>query len=138
MSRWTCEQCDREFARARQSHVCVPGCTVEESFAGRPPVQRDIYEAVIAYLRTLGPVHEDAVSVGVFLKHGSKFAELRPKARGLSLCLMVPWSVDDPRVSRSIRISTERFALFVKLTRVEEVDGQLRDWLGEAYDAAAD
>jgi hypothetical protein len=55
----------------------VPGCTVDRSFQGRPAVQRAIYDALITHLRTLGPVHEDAVAVGVFLLHERKFAEVR-------------------------------------------------------------
>jgi Domain of unknown function (DUF5655) len=116
--------------------VCVPGNTVDESFAGRPAVQRDIYEAIIAYLRTLGPVHLDAVRVGVFIYHIDKIAEVRPAARALTLWLMMPRDLDDPRVGRRERVSTTRVAHRIKLTDVSDVDDQLCDWLGEAYDAA--
>src|SRR5690349_8434546 len=87
VSRWTCPNCEREFGRTNQSHVCLPGNTVDESFEGRPPVQREIYELLMAHLSTLGPVHVDAVRVGLFLKSARKFAEVRPRARSLSLWL---------------------------------------------------
>ena len=116
--------------------MCVPGCTVEECFAGRPPAQREIYDAVMDHLTMLGPVHADVVRVGVFLKHESKFAELRPKVRSLSLALVLPRVVDDARIARSERISVERVANFLKLTSVVDLDEQLLDWLSEAYDAA--
>lgn len=57
MSRWTCPACDREFGRQRQSHQCVPGRTVDECFAARPPIQRDSYDVLIAHVRSLGEVH---------------------------------------------------------------------------------
>ena len=60
MARWTCPRCDREFSRSRQSHTCLPGGSVDESFAGRPPVQREIYDVITGHLATLGPVHADA------------------------------------------------------------------------------
>jgi hypothetical protein len=116
--------------------VCVPGNTVDESFAGRPAVQRDIYEEIIAYLRTLGPVYIDAVRVGVFLYHVDKIAEVRPKVRALGLWLMMPRDLDDPRIGRVDRFSSSRTAHYLKLATVSDVDEQLRDWLGEAYDAA--
>src|SRR5438270_10534584 len=116
MSRWTCPACDREFGRAHQAHVCVPGCTVEETFAGRPPVQRAVYDALVAHLDTLGPVHADAVRVGVFLKNERKLAEVRPKARSLTLWLLLPRRIDDPRVSRYERVSADRVAHVLKLT----------------------
>jgi Domain of unknown function (DUF5655) len=134
--RWRCPACDREFSRANQSHVCVPGNTVDESFAGRPPVQREIYEAIIGYLRTLGPVCVDAVRVGVFLSHVDKVAEVRPKVRSVGLWLMMPRELDDPRIGRRDRVSTGRVAHYLTLTSVSDVDNQLCDWLGEAYDAA--
>jgi hypothetical protein len=46
MARWTCPRCDREFGRAHQSHTCVPGGTIEDSFAGRPQPQLDAFRAI--------------------------------------------------------------------------------------------
>jgi hypothetical protein len=115
----------------------VPGCTVDQCFAGRPTYQRTAYDALIAHLSTLGPFHADAVSVGVFLKAERKFAEIRPKARSLSLELALPRPVHHPRISRRIRMSGELTAHFVKLTRPDEVDAEVLAWLTEAYDAAS-
>jgi hypothetical protein len=136
VARWVCPRCDREFGRAHQSHVCVPGCTVEESFAGRPQVYRELYEAIVGYLRTLGPVHADAVKVGVFLKRDRKLAEVRPMARSLSLELVLPRKLDHPRVHRSVDIAAGRTWNTIRLRQLEEVDEELRDWLTEAYDFA--
>jgi hypothetical protein len=100
MPPWICPKCDREFGRARQPHVCVPGGTVDETFAGRPEVQRRIYDAVIQYVRSLGSVHEDAVSVGVFLKRPRTFVQVRPRSRDVVLFLWLPRQVEDPRIGR--------------------------------------
>lgn len=86
----------------------MPGCTVDRSFQGRPAVQRAIYDAMMAHLRTLGPVHEDAVTVGVFLLNERKFAEIRP-------------------TMHTIRFDS-----------VDEVDDEIRAWLTEAYWTAGD
>jgi len=136
VARWTCPRCDRQFGRANQAHTCLPGGTVADSFAGRPPGHRAVYDALLAHLRTLGPVHEDAVEVGVFLKRVDKFAEVRPKARWVSLALVLPEAVSDPRVDRTIRISPGRVAHFLKLASVDDVDAQLRGWLSASYAAA--
>jgi hypothetical protein len=136
MSRWTCPNCEREFARAHQAHVCVPGGTVDESFDGRPPVQRDIYDELLAHLRESGPVHEDAVRVGVFLSSDRKLAEVRPQARALSLMLFLPRVVEHPRIARRIEVSVDRTVHVVKLVAVADVDADVRAWLTEAYAAA--
>jgi hypothetical protein len=77
-------------------------------------VQRAIYDAVMAHLAALGPVHVDAVRVGVFRKSERKFAEVRPMARRRG-----------PRVH------------VVRATDPADVDDQLRCWLTEAYGAAS-
>lgn len=137
MGRWVCPECEREFDRARQGHTCVPGNTVADTFAGSRAWQRPICDAVIAHVETLGPVHVDAVGVGVFLKHQSKFAELRPMARALSLSLVLPRPVADDRFTRRLAGSAFRFWHFVRLTDVADVDEQLRTWLDEAYLSAS-
>lgn len=137
MSRWTCPRCDREFGNPNQAHVCVPGCTVDETFAGYPDGHRAIYEAIHqAIVAELGPVHVDAVDIGVFLKTSTKLAEIRPKKRWVSLELVLPRLIDDPRVARHIRISADRVVHSIKLFSADDVDDQVRTWLAEAYDAS--
>jgi uncharacterized protein DUF5655 len=136
VSRWICPRCDREFGRVHQAHTCVPGGSVADTFAGRPPVQRSIYDALTAHLSMLGPVHADAVRVGVFLKRERTLAEVRPMARSLSVNIVLPRMVDDPRVVRTIRVTGDRTVHVLRLHRVDDVDDQVRDWLTEAYDAA--
>ena len=75
---WTCPECGRMFARTGQSHDCAPGLTIEEYFETGPEHERPIFDAVMAHVQSLGPVHADVVSVGIFLKNPRKFAELRP------------------------------------------------------------
>jgi hypothetical protein len=117
--------------------VCVPGCTVEETFAGHNPVYRQIYDEIMTHLDALGPVHADAVQVGVFLKAANKIGEIRPKARSLQLYLSLPRTVEDPRIARHMRTAADKVGHIIKLTTLSDVDDKLRDWLTEAYVFAA-
>ena len=82
-------------------------------------------------------MHEDAVQVGVFLKADRKLAELRPKSKWLSCTLYLPHAIDDPRVARSLRLSSIRVISEVKLRVVDDVDEPASyAWLTEAYDVA--
>lgn len=138
MTRWTCPSCDREFGARNQAHVCVPGNTLDETFARYPRGHRDICDAVIACLSELGPLHVDPVSVGVFLKTRRKLAEVRPKQRWVSLELVLPDRTEHPRITRHVRIADRRVVHVVRLGSVDEVDEQVRAWLLRAYDAATD
>lgn len=91
---------------------------------------------MMEHLASLGPVHADAVRVGVFLKSDRKLAEVRPKPRSLSLALMLPRVIDHPRIARRIGVAGDRTVHFIKLTSVDAVDDELREWLTEAYVAA--
>ena len=136
MTRWSCPECEREFGRARQAHFCLPGCTVDETFAGWPGYQRAAYDLLVEHLRGLGPVHEDAVKVGVFLLRERKLAEVRPMARSLSVAVVLPRRLDHPRVGRRFPMSGGRVMNVVKLTSVDDVDDEVLDWLAEAYHLA--
>jgi hypothetical protein len=138
MARWTCPRCDREFAAARQAHTCAPGGSVEDSFSGPAARFRAAYDAVVAHLETLGPIHEDAVTVGVFLKSDRKIAELRPRARSLALMLSLPRTVEDPRITRVVSSSPGRVFHLIPLRSPDDVDDQVRAWLTEAFWAATD
>jgi hypothetical protein len=115
----------------------VPGNSVADTFAGRPPVQRQIYEAILARLRPLGPLHIDAVRVGVFLKNEQKLGEIRPMARALSLLLFLPYPIEHVRILRRETVSTGRVMHTIRLTAVSEVDDELAEWLAQAYDEAS-
>jgi hypothetical protein len=138
MARWVCPNCEREFASANQAHVCVPGITVDDLLARHPPWVGDIYGAVIEHLSSLGPVHEDAVNVGIFLKSDRKIASFRPRVRSVLLSLFLPYELTDSRIARALPVASGRIAHMINITSADQVDDQLRVWLSEAYDFNTD
>jgi hypothetical protein len=116
----------------------VPGITVGDLVARHPPWVGEIYSAIIEHLISLGPIHEDAVNVGIFLKSDRKIAEFRPRVRSVLLSLYLPYAVNDPRIARVLPASGDRLVSMINLTGVDQVDDQLREWLTEAYDFNTD
>jgi hypothetical protein len=106
---------------------------VDSVFAGRPAYMRAVYDEVLARLRESGPVHEDAVTVGVFLKAARKVAEVRPMARSVRVWLLLPREV--PGV-RAVRASAQVWALDLRFTEAG-VGDEVLALLDEAYDAAS-
>ena len=129
--RWTCPSCDREFGRAHASHVCVPGISVDDVFAGKPSYMREVYNEVVTHLRSSGPVHEDAVRVGVFLKAERKVCEVRPLVRLVKLHLMLPRPVEG-----AVQVSARTWWLQRSLT-CAPVPPDVLALLDEAYDGAS-
>ena len=102
--------------------------------SGHGPVpERPIFDAVIAHLETLGDVHVEPVSVGIFLKRSRGFAQLRPKVNWIELSFGLSRTITHPKITRVMRASDTRTYHCVRLREPTDVDADVRDWLTEAY-----
>ena len=116
--------------------MCVPVVSLDEWFADRPPEQREVCDAVVGHLQTLGEVDAEAAQVGILIKRERTFAELRPFRGDLRLSVILDHDVDSPRIGRRIA-PTAQFrlhVLYVVLPTAADVDDEVRGWLTEAYD----
>lgn len=130
---WVCPDCGRTFARSRQSHDCSPGLTLDEYFASGPTHERPVFDAVMNHVTTLGPVHADVVSVGIFLKNPHKFAELRPMDRWVAVGFALSRRAHHPTITRKVVEYGPRHWHVANVARPDQVDAALRDLLTEAY-----
>jgi hypothetical protein len=137
VARWVCPNCEREFGAVNQAHTCVPGITVEHLLGRHPVWVGEIYRAMMAHFQTLGPVHEDAVEVGIFLKSDRKLAEFRPRARSVLLWLILPEEMSAGPVRQSVR-SGPHVVHELILRDAAAVDDDVRRMLESAYDYATD
>lgn len=130
---WVCPDCSRLFARVGQSHECAPAMSLDEYFSTGPAHERPIFEAVVDHLRTLGPIHVEPVSVGIFLKSAGSFVELRPLTRWVALWFPMARRIDHPRIARKPIATGRRIYHAVNLRVAEDVDDRVREWLTESY-----
>jgi hypothetical protein len=107
--------------------------TLEEYFATGPDRERPIFDAVMAHLITLGPVHVEPVSVGIFIKKSGTFVELRPMTRWVALSFMVPRKIQHPKIARKPLSNGVLTYHVVNLRGPEDVDRDVRAWLTESY-----
>ena len=133
MTGWTCPACSRLFARRRQSHECAPALGLDEYFSTGPEWERPVFEAVLAHLESLGPMQVEPVSVGIFIKSGGGFVELRPMTRWTAMWFPMERVITHPRIVRKPVPSGRRVYHVVNLRSRDDVDGQVRDWLSESY-----
>jgi hypothetical protein len=130
---WTCPRCERLFDRPRPSHECAPGLTLEDYFSTGPAHERPVFDAVLTHLATVGPVHADVVSVGIFLKNPAKFAELRPMQRWVAVSFWLRRRAAHPTITRKVNEYGGRFWHVANVTGPQDVDDAFRDLLTEAY-----
>ena len=107
--------------------------SLEEYFSTGPAHERPIFEAVMAHVRTLGPVHVEPVSVGIFLKRAQTFAQLRPKDHWVALSFSLPRTVAHDRIVRKVVDYGGQHYHYANLRNPGDFDDRLRGWLTEAY-----
>jgi Domain of unknown function (DUF5655) len=128
-----CPDCQRQFGRTNQGHECAPAMALEDYFSTGPPFERPVFDAVMAHLDTVGPVHVEPVSVGIFLKRSRTFAELRPMTRWVAVSFTLPRTLTSGRLSRKVVDSGRNRYHVVNVRDPAEVDDELCGWLTEAY-----
>jgi hypothetical protein len=87
----------------------------------------------MAHLATLGPVHVEPVSVGIFIKKSGSFLELRPMVRWVALSFRVPRRIQDRRIARKPFAAGRLTFHVVNLRGPEDLDEVVRAWLTESY-----
>jgi hypothetical protein len=130
---WTCPRCHRRFGRRNQSHECAPAMTLDEYFSTGPERERPIFDAVMVHVTSLGPVHVEPVSVGIFLKRSRTFAELRPMTKWVALSFSLGRVEHHSQIARRMKGSANRTFHVVNLRGPDDVDDTVRGWLTEAY-----
>ena len=133
---WTCPDCGRLFARSRQGHDCSPGMSLDEYFETDPGHERPIFDVVMRHVESLGPVHAEPVSVGIFLKNPHKFAELRTMRRWVAIGFSLHRRASHPAITRKVVEYGNRHWHVANVDTPEQLDNELLSLLTEAYDEA--
>jgi len=107
--------------------------TLEEYFSTGPPHERPMFDAVMAHLNTVGPVHVEPVSVGIFLKRARTFAELRPRQRWVALSFSLRHQIRHATITNKVQPYHGRYFHVANLRGPDHVDEAICGWLTEAF-----
>jgi hypothetical protein len=111
--------------------------TVDDHFAGKDPALRYVYDRLLAALRKLGPVREEAKKTSIHLARSSALAGVQVRKGYLLLTIKANREIESPRVRKSDRVSANRFHHEIKLSSASEVDRELQGWLKDAHELSA-
>src|SRR4051812_48331568 len=134
MPPWVCPSCGRQFGRTKQSHECAPAMTLDDYFSTGPPHERPVFDAVMACLADVGPVHVEPVSVGIFLKNPRNFAQLRPMQHWVALSFSLARAGRHRTIVRKVVPYNSRYYHVANVASPADLDETLRDMLVEAYE----
>ncbi|HKV50695.1 MAG TPA: DUF5655 domain-containing protein [Gemmatimonadaceae bacterium] len=130
---WRCPRCDRAFANRNQTHTCAALRSVNSHFRGKPPEIRALFDSVVTFLRTLGPVRVLPEKTRIALQVRMSFAQLTPRRQWLDGHVVMARRVESPRFRRVDTISPRNHVHAFRLTRSDDIDDEFRAWLAEAY-----
>jgi Domain of unknown function (DUF5655) len=92
-----------------------------------------VFDAVMAHVESLGPVHADIVSVGIFLKNPRKFAELRPMQNWVAVSFSLRREARHRTITRKVVSYGRRYWHTANVATPDDLDDDLRHLLTEAY-----
>jgi hypothetical protein len=128
---WPCPACGRAFANANQSHACGR-YQLEDHFADKPPLVREIYEAFLAMLEEIGPVTILPEKTRIAFQTRMSFAQLTVRRHRVLGHFVLARRAEDPVFTKVETISARNHVHHFRLERAEEVEG-LEDYAREAH-----
>lgn len=129
---WHCEACGRDFANRNQSHSCGR-YELEDHFRGKPPGIRALFDAVVASIEAIGPVRILPEKTRIAFQVRMSFAQVTPRQKWLDGHVVLARRHELARFRKIQTISPRNHVHEFRLTTPEEVDGEFRSWLAEAY-----
>jgi hypothetical protein len=111
--------------------------TTGDAIARADPGLQRVYARLLKAAQTLGPVIEERGERSVLLRSRGGFLGVHPKRDCLDLQIVTAHAIRAARVTKVDAVSARRFHVHVQVATEKEVDGQLLEWLREAYDLMA-
>jgi hypothetical protein len=106
---------------------------LESHFAGKPPVIRTVFDAVLAAIRHQGPVTVLPEKTRIAFQVRMSFAQLTPRRGWVDGHVVLARRVEHPRFRRVETFSPHNHVHHFRLFTPAEVDADVRAWLREAY-----
>jgi len=117
--------------------------TLEEFFAGRDPVSREIYESLRTEIESLGDVKIRITKSQIAFRHRVAFAwawmpgkYVRGDVAPLVLTVDLRHRDKSPRWKEIVEPRSGRFTHHLELRSATQLDDEVRSWLREAWDGA--
>jgi hypothetical protein len=111
--------------------------SVDEHFAGKAPAVRALYDRLLATVRKLGSVHEEAKKTCIHLVRSSALAGVEVRKNYLLVNIKTDSAIASPRIEKTEQISARRFHHKLKLSVLGDIDKELQNWLKSAYELSA-
>jgi len=128
---WTCPKCSRRFTRENQRHACGTGDPAEV-LRNRPPEVVELYAALEAFARSLGPVELVTRDRYVLLRSTRIFGDAVLMSDTLRLAIHLPRRAEHELFFK-VGSDRKHVTHVAKLRAPEELEA-MKPFLREAYE----
>ena len=129
---WTCPQCGRIFAKAKQPHSCrkIP---LEQHFKNKDKA-KELFDSLVKQVNNqVGKCQIISIPCCVHLFGKYDFLAALPKKDRLEIRFALDRKLDSPRLKQSVPMSLKIFKNCLDISSKEELDNELIDWLKQSY-----
>ncbi len=129
---WTCPRCGRQFVSANKWHSCQ-SFRIEDHFAGKDPLVRELYDLLFATLNEFGPVKAYALKTRIVFQAETQFAAAMPRRYWLEGYVWLRRRAAHPLIRRiEMRVFRDYGHVF-RLTQPADLDDDFVALLHEGY-----
>ena len=130
---WQCPKCNRRFKKNNQTHSCKT-YTQEEHLKNKDSSLKELYLELLNVIKThVGTYNLDPIHCCIHLVTQSTFIAIKLQKSDLKIDFVSKEPIASKRIIRHETYSTNRTNNTLKISKLEEIDQELIDWLKEAY-----
>ncbi len=107
--------------------------SIESHFLGKAAGVMNTFEKLSQEVSAFGPVTVNSVKHAILFTRGSHFLAVKPRKNWLDIEFVLSRPEEGFPIHKTVQAGKSKWAHFMRLQAVEEVDGQVVEWLREAY-----
>lgn len=130
---WTCPICNRQFKNTNQDHSCIV-TPIESHFLNKQQHVIDTFEKLKDEVLRFEKVRINSVKNAILFTAKSHFLAVKPKKGWLDIEFVLDEKIEGFPIHKTVQATKNKWAHFMRLQSVEEVDKQLIKWLMRAYE----
>ena len=110
--------------------------TTPDVFQGKSQSVRDLYRLLLDELNKIGPIRETMKEMSVSFENRKAFASAMIRNRSIKLILRMNHKIASPRIHSRVHVAERYYDHTILVESKQDIDGELLNWLGEAYQAS--
>ncbi len=132
---WTCPECHRIFKNTNQEHSCLV-TDIESHFVEKQENVNSTFEKLLVVLKEFDKVTINSVKNAILFTTKTHFLAVKPKKAWLDIEFVLDEKIDEFPIHKTVQASKSKWAHFIRLGSVDEIDEQLLDWIKRAYEVS--